>query len=270
MAGSDGYLTADQVRFLAASLCAADIDQLRNLPQNPAIVWHGHPFSDINHGVIFELPNPWYLDLPANSEPVNIWDREDFIQPSRMNMWQWLEILAAEKTPVEVLDAGTGSGVRPKLLKDLLGDKIWTVGLGLENQNMPVDENAVRPMEVLPLNWTNRFDVVMSNYALGYTIFPLLAIKDLLRVLKPGKTAFLDIRPYYVTGGPNRAKIVANLLGITKADYWRIAKEQYVGLKNYETIKTTIESWGAGRQQFTVGKARLGDSSAYCVEVVKS
>ena len=34
MAGRDGYLTDDQVRFFAASLCAPDIDDLRKLPRN--------------------------------------------------------------------------------------------------------------------------------------------------------------------------------------------------------------------------------------------
>lgn len=270
IAGRDGYLTDDQVRFFAANLCAPDIDQLRELTKDPAITWDGYPESDIDHATQFKLPNPWYLDLLQYPKPVHVYNRQDFIQPSSMDMWKWVETLTTEIIPVVVLDAGTGSGMRPKLLKDLFGDKIWTVGLGLENQAMPVDENIVQPMEILPLNWTDRFDVVMSNYALGYATYPIVAIKELLRVLAPGKTAFLDIRSFYVVNGPVHWKIIADLLGISEADYWRIAKEAYVGLNGYKAIKATVEGWSTADQQFTVDQAQAGDSSGYCVEVTKS
>lgn len=275
-AGREDKYSNTDIEYMAARMSTKDILDIQQVGKghvSPGPVWVGLTNTEpgVGNTIFFDLPHPWYLDLQPYSEPTHIWTRGHFIEPLDMSLEDWIEREIMDTKPAYFLDAGTGSGVRTKILKDIFDDDIFTVGLGIENQIVPADQNVVQPMETLPVAWENKFDVIASNYALRYAVYPNKAISEVLRVLKPGKTAFLDVSSFYYVGTLSReqVEIGAKLIGVSDHKYVQKAVEAFSGLENYDSICKTIEAMSSKGDVYTVQMARGRDSSGYCVQVTK-
>jgi ubiquinone/menaquinone biosynthesis C-methylase UbiE len=269
--GRPDHLTANEISLLAAYLCEADIYRLRDLPTDPEIYW-----SSAYEDPVFLLPNPWYLHLPKYPMPVAKWTRKknEYIQPRDYSLEERIAHLQRMGEPVTILDAGTGSGAYLQVLKEQFGDAIHTVGLGLCNQTLPVDENVITPMEILPIEWTNRFDIVISNFSLCYSLYPVTAIKELLRVLKPNREAYLDISDHLNIPFSDIVAVGTELLEPDIPYNYSVFDSFYADLcsntlDSYPTIKALIENLSDTYYTYTVERARRGDGRGYPIQITK-
>jgi SAM-dependent methyltransferase len=261
-------LSPEEMNILAAYLSFGDIYNLQQLPADPGISWDsGLKFF------FFKLPNPWYLDFPPYSSEVINWNRgtTGYLQPTDQT---WEEsvatLLSQSEEKLQILDGGVGSGVFLQQLDQLAPERIETTGVGLVKQTVPVDHNYFLPMELLPAEMKDSFDVVVSNYALCYCLWPKRAIQELIRVLKPGKSAFLDIAPSLHSTAPGMYKIMEQALGWPENSALTYIAQQYAGLENFDTIKQLVESWSDETYTYTVVPAKKGASRGTCVGIQKT
>lgn len=258
--GREDHLSPEESRMLAAFLCAPDIMECRALQSDPRVVWtHGYTHTD------FRLPNPWYLHLPPDNLPHFEWNRgmKRYIQPERISLRERIDELTTNERPVEILDGGPAEGTCLDEIKREFADRVHTVGVDIHNQKILADESVAGPLEVLPADWTERFDVVISNYAFRYTLFPQKAIKEMVRVLKYEREAYLDIASAF-QANPQLA-IVRELLG-----YDIPYDSFYQGLGNFEEIKALIEGWSDEKTRYVVSHARPGtEGGAMSVQIAK-
>ncbi len=244
--GSSSW-TDEDIQFLAAHLAAPDVDKIYNLRGGKGVL----------------IPNPWYLGLPRYLKAID-YDNgrgdEKVIQPANMSMKDWIDKLTSQSdSVVKVLDIGAGSGDRLKDLKDFFDNKIETIAVGLANQTMWVDVSLIRPMEILPMNLGGMLDVVMSNFAIAYSAFPKRAIGEALRVLRPGKKAFLSVARWFKEEGIN-SSTPYKLLGMEEETYFNKIREEGIGRVNIERMIEIIGEVG-GDFKYNVRKANLGGSS---------
>lgn len=261
-------LTPEEMDILAAYLSFSDIYNLQQLPTDPGISWDsGLKFF------FFKLPNPWYLDFPAYSSEVINWNRgtTGYLQPIDQTWEDRVQSrLSESQQKLQILDGGVGSGFFLQQIDQLDPERIETTGIGLVKQNIPIDHNHFLPMELLPADWQNKFDVVVSNYALCYCLWPKRAIQELLRVLKPGSSAFLDIAPSLHSTAPGMYRIMERALGWPQDTALKYIAQQYSGLEDFESIRQLIESWSDESYTYTVIPAKKGASRGTCVEIQKA
>lgn len=260
--GRNNHLSKEEVDMLAAFLCAHDIRLLRSIPEDLGINWENYSTK-----TFFNLPNPWYLHFPRYDSPFHPWSRigDSYIQPQEMSLEEKIMDLTAKGTPVSILDGGAGDAAYLETLKARFDDSVRTFAVDLSNQNLPVDESVIGPMEALPNIWTDKFDVVISNYALCYSFFPVKAIQELLRVLKPERDAYLDIASSIAHVPFEELKIMRELLGKRNISF----NTYYARLGSFEEIKSLIEGWSDGKTVYEVRPARKGESNNHCVQITK-
>ncbi len=267
--GRQQHLSREDRIILAANICASDLYCLNRLQSRRK----GFLWANNYKWAFCYLPNPWYLDFPSYPKPLTTWPRtgDQYIRPYKHSMEEHIiRMISSQQQPVSLLDAGVGGGEYALDLKKRFGQQIHTVGVGLINQQIPVDQNLITPMEVLPLSWTGRFDVVVSNYALCYAVFPKIAISELLRVLKPGRSAFLDISSYWKGGDVYEiVRIMRECIEYGGGNAQKDFNDHYQGLESFVSIKSLIECWSSRTIGFSVARARPGDSRGFCIEVRK-
>lgn len=150
-------------------------------------------------------PRPFFSEPPI-SLPMRIahlWNRNESRYPhvdglsasERIN--RRLE-LGDER--IHILDIGRGDACFLHGLKKTFDNQIYTAGITIDNWRVserPIDDDHIGLAEILPDRWNNSFDLVYSNMAFMYFLFPAKALQGVARVLKSGGEAHLQAINYY-------------------------------------------------------------------------
>ncbi len=110
-----------------------------------------------------------------------------------------------KKGPIRLLDVGSQDSRALFDIKKALGKKVETHALSpTDVPRFPSDAYHFLAAEHLPTEFREKFDLIISNRALEYSIFPHLAIQNIALALAPQGRAFLQWRTN--TGLSERAK----------------------------------------------------------------
>ncbi len=234
--------------------------------------------TELENGRLLRLINPWYVDgFEPYSRALGSWNKTErsLIHPRNMSLIEGIEttmnVLDSNKDkPFQVLDMGAGDGVRLGRLKDMFGKKIHTVSVGVENQKMLADESWIGPMTMLPKEWGNRFDMVVSHYAICYATMPIIAVKEALRVLRPGSLALLDVPlGNFATNLPANSPIGRILSEVSiRGDYKRV-REAWCFPETNKEVMDLISGFSNSQYAFEASRAGSEDSSGVPVGVLK-
>ncbi len=124
--------------------------------------------------------------------------------------------------PVRVLDLGCGAGTALQALKDKFKERIRTVGLVMEKtpgeKYAGVDRLVVG--EINEARVRERFDVIYCRTgATTYTWLGATALERVIRWLKPGGRAALEINPYLKKNVMPEMRSILMVNGIRKYEF---------------------------------------------------
>jgi len=98
-----------------------------------------------------------------------------------------IEEIAKLSKPVSILDVGCGDGNVLGLLKEEFGNDLECYGISVMNHPHPKNISYnICPAEIMPFEWGNKFDIVITHQTFRYILFPRLALKECIRVTKKG------------------------------------------------------------------------------------
>jgi ubiquinone/menaquinone biosynthesis C-methylase UbiE len=118
---------------------------------------------------------------------------EEFFVPALFQMWTSRVAEAADVQPGQrVLDVGCGTGILARTLAERVGAGGSVVGLDVNEGMLAVAQQKAASIkwryglaEALPFD-RDSFDAVMSQFALMFFENKVTAIKEMVRVLRPG------------------------------------------------------------------------------------
>ncbi|MFH1391015.1 MAG: methyltransferase domain-containing protein [Candidatus Diapherotrites archaeon] len=94
---------------------------------------------------------------------------------------------------IQVLDVGSMTGKMLAELKSKMGDKVETHALSPDDMpKQRVDAYHMLVAERMPKEFRRRFDVIVSNRTLEYSLFPNIALQNIAQSLAPGGKAYLQ------------------------------------------------------------------------------
>jgi len=107
------------------------------------------------------------------------------------------EQLGLRNPPIRVLDIGSGSAKMLHELKLEFGDLVETHALSPKPEpHYPVNYYHCLCGEYMPLEFATKFDVVVSQMAIMYALFPDRILKNAFLALSPTGAALLDVHSY--------------------------------------------------------------------------
>jgi SAM-dependent methyltransferase len=197
---AQGRLSEEEIRFLALYLCGSTVLRWREAQEENSLRAHFtlHEDDSTNQpdvNLFLEWPR-WIANQPRELLD-HLWKRSIDLYPNPQHTTLTTEIdsLLLEQEVVKVLDIGMGTGYMLEELREKYSSRVDTTGVTLVNSQPEVDIDTVHygPAEVLPLEWTNSFDIVVSNVTFLYLLDPRSAISEALRVLKPERMLHLRL-----------------------------------------------------------------------------
>ncbi len=126
-----------------------------------------------------------YLRFNGFNQPNKTEFHRDYAPTDRVS-----ELLKKQEE-AKVLDLGSCDGYALGKLKERCGNGVYTVALDIRRPKNPkkavglVDEFVVSPMEFLPPEWNDTFDMVISKQSIRYSMFPFRVISEIARALRP-------------------------------------------------------------------------------------
>lgn len=130
------------------------------------------------------------------------------------------------KEVLSVLDVGGNMGLALHQAKGV-DPKLETTNMTIVAMPVtyPVDHLDVRPAEIFPAEYQNKFDIIISNFAFTYFLYPDIALENCIKALSIGGEARLavsardnplyalpsDSNPFIVDHNKNRALVQARL-----------------------------------------------------------
>jgi len=139
--------------------------------------------------------------------------------------------LSTQKTKLQMLDLGSMTSQMLSEVKDIFKDKIVTHGLSpFHCPQYKVDHFHCLYGEYLPKSFANKFDLIVSQRALEYSMFPDLILENIVQSLAPGGEAYIDWRPGRFMLQYHSPKLVPKYLDCVNAKM-RSVNENYICLK---------------------------------------
>lgn len=199
---------------------------------------------------IVSVPDLPFIFSPKPTEYLsnidhNRWNRGfDFYEKvTTENPLTLIQKLIANKGRITILDEGRGDSYFLNLVKRTFGRNVRTLGIGMVNSKFsdrPIDDDRIRPAELMPADWSHSVDLAVSLQAYRYFLFPERAIAETLRVLKNDGQAHLDVSTYFNSELVNVLDPCLEAAGIRiKAE--TLTKEKFKGFTNAQTTIKTVQ-----------------------------
>ena len=123
----------------------------------------------------------------------SVWNRglKEYTQMANTSLTDIIDEKIKNKGHIEILDIGCGDAAYLKELQKIYGNKITCYGISNRNQaGTETIEFRLTLAEVLPEEWTNKFDLVTSFEASMYFWNQNAAFNEALRIIKPDGKIF--------------------------------------------------------------------------------
>jgi ubiquinone/menaquinone biosynthesis C-methylase UbiE len=145
-----------------------------------------------------------------------------------------------------VADIGRGEGYFLSLVKQKLGKKVKTHGVGMidfhTSGSDAIDDDRVQPAEMLPWEWSNSMDLVFSNVAFEYFLFPELGLREVVRIMKKSKSeAHLHVDDQFHNAATFGTDKLLEFLGISSQEFNTIMKANFANFADKESISAMVE-----------------------------
>lgn len=246
--------TDEEIRFLSAMVAGHDMQRMDMLfkvedPKKAAQFALSTREKDWEYELVHNsIARPYILDLPPAREKLMEWHRSIHEYPhftAKPLATEIPEYAAKKNEPLVITDLGFGGGRPLRSLRDLLTGEHFFVGTGhLNHWPKGIDRVYVGPFEILPGEWTNSSDVVVSNMSFAYSVMPRLAVREAIRIAKPGALIYLDISQWYNAGVIEVTKYAEKLLGLTKEELHAMIVKEYSHFHTFEELQQFISDLG--------------------------
>jgi SAM-dependent methyltransferase len=126
------------------------------------------------------------------------WSRglRDYREKHRVPVDDIIGQLSAGKSKLQILDLGSMTSQMLSEVKDIFIDTIVTHGLSpFHCPQYKVDHFHCLYGEYLPKSFANQFDLIVSQRAIEYAMFPDLILENIVQSLAPGGEAYLQWQP---------------------------------------------------------------------------
>ncbi len=186
-------LPFDDRSLLAAYTSVEDWQYLYRLLHRPSLFVPGHE-NEIRWPVI----NPVYLNMP--SRPIRNTSRKygEYVRPTNDTIPNRVQSIidTANGEKIHITDIGMGEGTVVSSLAKDFGNKVEITGITMGNVSAKDVRVLTIPAEFLTDIPDNSQEVLLSNFASCYFLWPERAYKEMIRILKPGYSAYIDAAEY--------------------------------------------------------------------------
>jgi SAM-dependent methyltransferase len=161
------------------------------------------------------------------------WSRglKDYREEHRVPVDDIIKRLSAGKSNLQILDLGSMTSQMLSEVKDIFKDTIVTHGLSpLHCPQYKVDHFHCLYGEYLPKSFANKFDLIVSQRAIEYAMFPDLILENIVQSLAPGGEAYLQWQPGRFILNHHYPELVQQYLDCVNAKM-RSVKENHTEVK---------------------------------------
>lgn len=259
------YLSVDDWRIFNG------IEGISGLVRNPHLLINRSPESVDLSWPQFDTA---YWPLPARDANLSSRTIQWYVYPKEGSIQTIIEEgISKIGHSFSITDVGMGEGRVVHDLKVKYGDAVQINGVTLDNVQVDGVNVVVTPAEYMSQIQSDSQNLVLSNYASCYFLWPKRAYREIVRILKPGGQALIDASAFCrIPPFREDHQYIGYHLGSNRDEVLAIFRQNYWGLEpGFENWKQYFEQ-ELGPQldcRLVVERGRSGDGYGTALHIRK-